>query len=122
VSTKYIPTLTVDKWPGWAFQPTPLRSGEASESESGNWVLERVGWPVHSDNGPDRRPAGECFDPGSRRDSPPGGAGAIGINWDGRRCVLAVEMANHEGQTSWNEFLEKLRERGLRGVQFVVSE
>jgi transposase-like protein len=48
--------------------------------------------------------------------------GAIGINWDGRRCVLAVEMANHEGQTSWNEFLEKLRERGLRGVQFVVSE
>jgi len=31
-------------------------------------------------------------------------------------------MANHEGQTSWNEFLEKLRERGLRGVQFVVSD
>ena len=38
---------------------------------------------------------------------------AIGINWDGRRCVLAVEMANRESQTSWKEFLEKLRERGL---------
>lgn len=47
---------------------------------------------------------------------------AIGINWDGRRCVLAVEMANRESQTSWKEFLEKLRERGLRGVQFVVSD
>ena len=34
---------------------------------------------------------------------------AIGINWDGRRCVLAVEMANRESQSSWKEFLEKLR-------------
>jgi putative transposase len=47
---------------------------------------------------------------------------AIGINWDGRRCVLGVEMANRESQTSWKEFLEKLRERGLRGVQLVVSD
>src|SRR4051795_3659224 len=47
---------------------------------------------------------------------------AIGINWDGRRCVLGVEMANRESQTSWKEFLEKLRDRGLRGVQLVVSD
>ena len=47
---------------------------------------------------------------------------AIGINWDGRRCVLAVEMANRESQSSWKQFLEKLRERGLRGVQLVVSD
>jgi len=47
---------------------------------------------------------------------------AIGINWDGRRCVLAVELANRESQTSWKEFLERLRTRGLRGVLFVVSD
>jgi transposase-like protein len=46
----------------------------------------------------------------------------IGINGDGRRCVLAVELANRESQTSWKEFLEGLRKRGLRGVVFVVSD
>ena len=40
---------------------------------------------------------------------------AIGINRDGRRCVLAVDMANRESQSSWKEFLEDLRKRGLRG-------
>jgi len=47
---------------------------------------------------------------------------AIGINWEGRRCVLGVEMANRESQTSWKELLEKLLDRGLRGVQLVVSD
>ena len=47
---------------------------------------------------------------------------AIGINWEGRRCVLAVELANRESQSSWKEFLAGLRERGLRGVQVVVSD
>lgn len=47
---------------------------------------------------------------------------AIGISQDGRRCVLAVEMANRESQSSWKEFLEGLRKRGLKGVQFVVSD
>ena len=47
---------------------------------------------------------------------------AIGINRDGRRCVLGVEMANRESQTSWKEFLEQLRARGLKGVQLVVSD
>ena len=47
---------------------------------------------------------------------------AIGINQDGRRCVLAVDMANRESQSSWKNFLEDLRKRGLRGVQFVVSD
>jgi putative transposase len=26
---------------------------------------------------------------------------AIGVNWDGRRCVLAVELANRESASSW---------------------
>jgi putative transposase len=47
---------------------------------------------------------------------------AIGINRDGRRCVLAVELANRESQSSWKEFLEGLRQRGLRGVLFAVSD
>src|SRR5215510_4529776 len=47
---------------------------------------------------------------------------AIGINWDGRRSVLAVELANRESATSWREFLIGLKERGLNGVEFVVSD
>ena len=47
---------------------------------------------------------------------------ALGINWDGRRCVLAVELANRESASSWRDFLLRLRERGLRGVEFVVSD
>jgi len=47
---------------------------------------------------------------------------AIGINWDGRREVLAVELANRESETSWREFLQGLKERGLSGVEFVVSD
>lgn len=47
---------------------------------------------------------------------------AIGINWEGQRQVLAVELANRESQGSWKEFLLKLKERGLSGVEFVVSD
>jgi len=47
---------------------------------------------------------------------------AIGINWEGRRCVWAVELANRESHSSWKEFLAGLRERGLRGVQVVISD
>jgi len=47
---------------------------------------------------------------------------AIGINGDGRRCVLAVELANRESESSWKEFLTELRQRGLRGTEFVVSD
>ena len=47
---------------------------------------------------------------------------AIGISWDGRRQILAVEMANRESQSSWRDFLVKLKERGLSGVEFVVSD
>jgi putative transposase len=47
---------------------------------------------------------------------------AIGINRDGRRCVLSVDLANRESQTSWKEFVLGLKERGLTGVEFVVSD
>lgn len=47
---------------------------------------------------------------------------AIGINQEGRRCILGVELAERESRNSWTEFLRGLRERGLQGVEFVVSD
>jgi putative transposase len=47
---------------------------------------------------------------------------AIGIDWEGRRCVLAVELANRESISSWKEFVMALKQRGLNGVDFVVSD
>ena len=47
---------------------------------------------------------------------------AIGINWEGKREVLGVELANRESQTSWREFLLSLKQRGLSGVEFVVTD
>jgi putative transposase len=47
---------------------------------------------------------------------------AIGINTDGYRQILGVELAGRESQGSWREFLISLRERGLHGVEFVVSD
>jgi transposase-like protein len=47
---------------------------------------------------------------------------AIGIDWDGRRQVLAVDLANRESRSSWKDFLLGLKARGLSGVEFVVSD
>ena len=47
---------------------------------------------------------------------------AIGIGWDGRRHILGVELASRESRDSWKAFLAGLRERGLHGVEFVVSD
>jgi putative transposase len=47
---------------------------------------------------------------------------AIGVDWEGRRQVLGVELANRESSSSWKEFLLRLKSRGLRGVIFVVSD
>jgi len=47
---------------------------------------------------------------------------AIGINHEGRRQILAVELANRESQTTWKDVLLQLKSRGLMGVEFVVSD
>jgi putative transposase len=47
---------------------------------------------------------------------------AIGIDWEGRRNVLAVDLANRESASSWKEFLSALRNRGLHGVQLAISD
>jgi len=47
---------------------------------------------------------------------------AIGIDWDGRRQILGVDLANRESQSSWKDFFLQLRQRGLHGVEFIVSD
>jgi len=47
---------------------------------------------------------------------------AIGINWEGRREVLGVELANRESRSSWRDFLLGLRKRGLTGVELVITD
>jgi putative transposase len=47
---------------------------------------------------------------------------AIGIDWDGRRQILGVELANRESRSSWRDFLRGLKARGLNGVELVVSD
>lgn len=46
----------------------------------------------------------------------------IGVDWEGRRQVLGVELANRESHSSWREFVAGLKQRGLAGVEFVVSD
>ena len=47
---------------------------------------------------------------------------AVGIDAEGQRHMLAVEMADTESEDSWTAFLTQLKERGLSGVQYVVSD
>ena len=47
---------------------------------------------------------------------------AIGVNTDGRREVLGMDIGVSEAETFWVEFLRKLRRRGLKGVKLVVSD
>src|SRR6201981_3313615 len=47
---------------------------------------------------------------------------AIGVDWEGRRQVLAVDLASRESRSSWKDFLLSLKARGLHGVEFVVSD
>jgi putative transposase len=47
---------------------------------------------------------------------------ALGVDWEGRRQVLAIELANRESATSWKELLLKLKSRGLREVVLAISD
>ena len=47
---------------------------------------------------------------------------AVGVNSDGRREVLGMEIGPSEAETFWTEFLRKLTRRGLRGVKLVISD
>ncbi len=47
---------------------------------------------------------------------------ALGVDWEGRRQILAVELANRESRSSWKDFLVALRDRGLHGVEYIVAD
>jgi len=47
---------------------------------------------------------------------------AVGVNADGRREVLGLDIGPSEAETFWTEFLRKLARRGLRGVKLVISD
>jgi len=47
---------------------------------------------------------------------------AVAVDEDGRRQILAVELANRESRSSWRDFLLALKGRGLAGVELVVSD
>ena len=47
---------------------------------------------------------------------------AVGVNSDGRREVLGLDIGPSEAETFWTAFLRKLTRRGLRGVKLVISD
>jgi len=47
---------------------------------------------------------------------------ATGVSADGRREVLGCATGDSETEDFWTEFLRDLRDRGLTGVQLVISD
>jgi putative transposase len=47
---------------------------------------------------------------------------AVGITASGQREVLGIEVGDSEDEAFWTAFLRRLRERGLSGVQLVISD
>ncbi len=47
---------------------------------------------------------------------------AVGVNSDGRREMLGMDIGPSEAETFWTAFLRKLARRGLRGVKLVISD
>jgi transposase-like protein len=47
---------------------------------------------------------------------------AVGVNTDGRREVLGLEVGPSEAEPFWTKFLRSLTRRGLRGVKLVISD
>ena len=47
---------------------------------------------------------------------------AVAVDGEGRRQIIGIDLANRESRTSWRDFVLALKERGLFGVEFVVSD
>jgi transposase-like protein len=47
---------------------------------------------------------------------------AMGVNADGRRELLGLQVGDSESEPFWRQFLGSLRQRGLAGVRLVVSD
>ena len=47
---------------------------------------------------------------------------AVGVNRAGKRDILGVSVSLSEHEVHWRSFLERLRTRGLGGVQLIISD
>ena len=47
---------------------------------------------------------------------------AQGVNSQGKRDLLGVQVCNTENKTTWSDFFESLIQRGLKGVLLVISD
>ena len=47
---------------------------------------------------------------------------ATGVTADGRREILGLDVGDSEDETFWRAFLTSLKDRGLTGVQLVISD
>ena len=47
---------------------------------------------------------------------------AIGVDQDGYRRILGVQEGHKEDKSGWGSFLAHLKERGLAGVQLIISD
>ena len=47
---------------------------------------------------------------------------AIGVGADGYRTILGVAEGHKEDKSGWSGFLRYLKDRGLKGVQLIISD
>ena len=47
---------------------------------------------------------------------------AVGVNPEGKREILGFSVSLSEAEIHWREFLQSLVERGLSGVEYIVSD
>jgi transposase-like protein len=47
---------------------------------------------------------------------------AVGVNEAGKRQILGVSVSLSEAEVHWRSFLQSLVQRGLRGVQLIISD
>jgi len=47
---------------------------------------------------------------------------AVGVNADGYREIIGFQIGDSESESTWSELFEHLKDRGLRGVNLVVSD
>lgn len=47
---------------------------------------------------------------------------ALGINEEGHREVLGLHLGDSESEVTWSQFFRALKQRGLKGVDLVVSD
>lgn len=47
---------------------------------------------------------------------------ALGIDAEGKRSVIGVSAKLSEAEVHWRDFLSSLQERGLHGLEFIVSD